>query len=45
MIAPISNEEKQMILESVHVESRTKVLSKIIEFYLHENFANKITLQ
>ena len=45
MIAPISNEEKQMILESVHVESRTKVLSKIIEFYLHENFSNKITLQ
>ena len=45
MIAPISNEEKQMILESVHVDSRTKVLSKIIEFYLHENFSNKITLQ
>ena len=45
MIAPISNEEKQMILESVNVDSRTKVLSKIIEFYLHENFANKITLQ
>ena len=45
MIAPISNEEKQTILESVHVDSKTKVLSKIIEFYLHENSINKITLQ
>jgi len=45
MIAPISNEEKQIILESVHVDSKTKVLSKIIEFYLHENSINKITLQ
>jgi len=45
MIAPISNEEKQMILESVHIDSKTKVLSKIIEFYLHEKYTNKITLQ
>jgi len=45
MIAPISNEEKQMILESIHVDSKTKVLSKIIEFYLHKNTSDKITLQ
>ena len=45
MIAPISNEEKQTILESVHVDSKTKVLSEIIEFYLHENSISKITLQ
>ena len=45
MIAPISNEEKQMILESVHVDSKVNVLSKIIDFYLHENSTNKITLQ
>ena len=45
MIAPISNEEKQMILESIHVSSKTKVLSEIIEFYLHKNLADKITLQ
>jgi len=44
MIAPISNEEKQTILESVHIESKTKVLSEIIEFYLHEKTTN-ITLQ
>jgi Lon protease-like protein len=45
MIAPISNEEKQMILESVHVDSKTNILSKIIDFYLHKNFSDKITLQ
>tara|TARA_B110000285_G_scaffold229641_1_gene294737 strand:+ start:4570 stop:5202 length:633 start_codon:yes stop_codon:yes gene_type:complete len=45
MVAPISNEEKQMILESIHVDAKTKVLSKIIEFYLHENSTDKITLQ
>ena len=45
MIAPISNEEKQMILEAVHIDSKTKVLSKIIEFYLYEKRTSKITLQ
>jgi len=45
MIAPISNEEKQTILESVHIDCKTKVLSEIIEFYLHENLISKITLQ
>ena len=45
MIAPISNEEKHMILESIHVDSRTEVLSKIIEFYLHKNNIERITLQ
>ena len=45
MIAPISDEEKQMILESIHVDSKTKILSKIIEFYLHEEHRNNITLQ
>ena len=45
MIAPISNEEKQTILESVNIDSKTKVLSEIIEFYLHEKSLNNITLQ
>tara|TARA_B100000780_G_scaffold276430_1_gene244982 strand:+ start:1026 stop:1511 length:486 start_codon:yes stop_codon:yes gene_type:complete len=44
MIAPISNEEKQMILESIHVDSKTKVLSDIIEFYLHKNSVDKLTI-
>jgi|TARA_B110000914_G_scaffold213674_1_gene215773 Lon protease-like protein len=45
MIAPISNEEKQTILESVNIESKTKTLSEIIEFYLYHNPTNNITLQ
>jgi Lon protease-like protein len=45
MIAPISNEEKQTILESVSVQSKTKILSDIIEFYLHENTLSSFTIQ
>jgi len=45
MIAPISNEEKQTILESAHIDTKTKVLSEIIEFYLHEKSTNSFTLQ
>ncbi|MDA7606301.1 LON peptidase substrate-binding domain-containing protein [Pelagibacteraceae bacterium] len=45
MIAPISNEEKQSILESVNIDSKTKTLFEIIEFYLHENSVNNFTLQ
>ena len=45
MIAPISDEEKQTILESVRIDSKIKVLSEIIEFYLHEKTINNITLQ
>ena len=45
MIAPISNEEKQTILESVHIDTKAKILSDIIEFYLHEKSTNNITLQ
>ena len=45
MIAPISDEEKQTILESVHIDTKTKILSEIIEFYLHEKSTSNITLQ
>ena len=45
MIAPISNEEKQTILESISIESKVKILSEIIEFYLHEKSSTNITLQ
>ena len=45
MIAPISNEEKQTILETVSIQSKTKVLSEIIEFYLHESSVNTLTVQ
>ena len=45
MIAPISNEEKQTILETVHIDSKTQILSEIIEFYLHDKSTENITLQ
>ena len=45
MISPISNEEKQTILESIHINSKAKTLSEIIEFYLHENSIIRTTLQ
>ena len=45
MIAPISNEEKQTILESVNIQTKASILSEIIEFYLHENSASSLTLQ
>ncbi len=45
MIAPISNEEKQTILESVNIQSKTKTLAEIIEFYLYEKSASSLTIQ
>ena len=45
MVAPISNEEKQTVLESINIDSKTKVLSEIIEFYLHEESVGSVTLQ
>ena len=45
MIAPISNEEKQTILESCSIQSKTKTLSEIIEFYLYESSVNNLTIQ
>ena len=45
MIAPISNEEKQTILESVQLKTKTKTLFEIINFYLHDQTENKATLQ
>ena len=35
MIAPITNEEKQKLLESVSLNEKTKVLENILGFYLH----------
>ena len=35
MIAPISNEEKQKLLETVDISGKAKILSEIIEFYLY----------
>ena len=37
MIAPILNEEKQKLLETVSTEERIKIFSEIIEFYLYSS--------
>ncbi len=36
MIAPITNEEKQKLIECVSLSEKTKTLENIVSFYLHE---------
>ena len=36
MIAPITNEEKQKLLEAVSLKDKAKTLENIITFYLHQ---------
>ena len=45
MIAPITNEEKQKLLETISLESKVNVLDRIICFYLHETNFNNLTVQ
>ena len=45
MIAPITNEEKQKLLESVSLKSKVETLDSIIHFYLYETSFNNQTLQ
>ena len=45
MIAPITNEEKQKLLESVSLKEKTEVLINIINFYLHKIDFNIQTVQ
>ena len=45
MIAPISNEEKQTLLETVSLENKINTLGNIISFYLHETSFNNQTMQ
>ena len=45
MIAPITNEEKQKLLEAVSLENKVKTLESIISFYLYETGSNNQTLQ
>ena len=45
MIAPITNEEKQKLLETVSLENKVNTLDSIISFYLHENSFNNQTVQ
>ncbi len=45
MIAPITNEEKQKLLETISLENKIKTLESIISFYLHETGLNNQTIQ
>ncbi len=45
MIAPITNEEKQKLLEAVSIEEKVETLESIISFYLHETRFNNQTIQ
>ncbi len=45
MIAPISNEEKQKLLETVGVNDKTNTLLNIIKFYSYENSSDRETIQ
>ena len=45
MISPITNEEKQKLLETITLRDKTDTLKKIIEFYLYDKLTNKNTLQ
>ena len=42
MIAPVTNEEKQKLLESISLKEKIKTLEDIINFYLHKvDFSNQ----
>ena len=45
MISPVTNEEKQKLLESVSLESKMNTLKSIISFYLYETGSNSQTIQ
>ena len=45
MIAPITNEEKQKLLEAISFKNKVETLESIIKFYLHETGFNNQTIQ
>ncbi len=45
MISPITNEEKQKLLESLTIKDKINTLENIIDFYLHEVNFNNQTIQ
>ena len=45
MIAPITNEEKQKLLEAISLEHKIKILESIISFYLYETSGSNQTIQ
>ena len=45
MISPVTNEEKQKLLESLTIKDKIETLDNIISFYLHETNFNNQTIQ
>ena len=45
MISPVTNEEKQKILESLTIDDKIETLKNIINFYLHDLDFNNQTVQ
>ena len=45
MIAPVTNEEKQKLLEAITIKDKVNTLEDIISFYLHEVNFNNQTVQ
>ena len=45
MIAPMTNEEKQKLLEAISLEDKIKTLESIISFYLYETSESNYTIQ
>ena len=45
MIAPVTNEEKQKLLEAISIQDKVETLESIISFYLHEFSSNNQTIQ
>jgi Lon protease-like protein len=45
MISPVTNEEKQKLLETVSLDEKVRILENIISFYLYEVNFNTLTIQ
>ncbi len=45
MISPVTNEEKQKLLEAITIKDKANTLESIISFYLHEVNFNNQTVQ
>ena len=45
MISPITNEEKQKLLEALTIKDKIDTLENIISFYLHDVNFNNQTVQ
>ena len=45
MISPVTNEEKQKLLETIALEEKIKTLENIVNFYLHDTNFNNRTIQ